>query len=92
LRTYAAFLAGTNKMRWHKFLVFNAAGGIIWAGLYAFASYYLGNALRHASGTISWMLAAAAAIAVVVTILLVRRASKRLESLAEAAYPGPLTD
>ena len=28
LRTYAAFLAGTSRMRWRKFLVANAAGGI----------------------------------------------------------------
>jgi membrane protein DedA with SNARE-associated domain len=92
LRTYAAFLAGTNKMRWRKFLVYNMAGGIIWAGIYSFGSYYLGSALKHASGTINWILAGVAVVAVFVTILLVRRASKRLEVLAEAAYPGPLPD
>jgi membrane protein DedA with SNARE-associated domain len=92
LRTYAAFLAGTNKMRWHKFLVFNMAGGIVWAGVYSFASYYLGDALTHASGDINWILAGVAVVAVFVTIMLVRRASKRLEILAEAAYPGPLPD
>lgn len=27
LRTYAAFLAGTNRMRWRRFLLFNTAGG-----------------------------------------------------------------
>ena len=36
LRTYAAFLAGTNRMRWRRFLVFNAAGGIVWAAIYTF--------------------------------------------------------
>ena len=45
---YAAFLAGTNRMRWRKFLVFNAAGGIIWAAIYTFLSYALGNSLRNA--------------------------------------------
>ena len=50
LRTYAAFLAGTNRMRWRKFLVFNAAGGIIWAAIYTFLSYALGNSLRNAVG------------------------------------------
>jgi len=30
LRTYAAFLAGTSKMRWRRFVVANASGGIIW--------------------------------------------------------------
>ena len=33
LRTYAAFLAGTNRMRYWRFFVFNASGGIVWAGI-----------------------------------------------------------
>src|SRR5579863_150936 len=39
LRTYAAFLAGTNQMRWRSFLVFNVAGGVAWAAIYSFLSY-----------------------------------------------------
>ncbi|MDR3034997.1 MAG: DedA family protein, partial [Kitasatospora sp.] len=39
LRTYAAFLAGTSKMRWRRFLPANAAGGILWAAIYTFAAY-----------------------------------------------------
>jgi membrane protein DedA with SNARE-associated domain len=92
LRTYAAFLAGTTRMRWPKFLVYNMAGGIVWAGIYSFGSYYLGDALTHASGTINWILAGVAVVAVFVTIMLVRHASKRLEVLAEAAFPGPLPE
>src|SRR6266853_2280595 len=34
LRAWAAFLAGTNRMRWPRFLLFNAAGAIVWATLY----------------------------------------------------------
>lgn len=34
LRTYAAFLAGTSRMRWRKFLPANASGGIAWAAIY----------------------------------------------------------
>src|SRR5579864_5738584 len=30
LRAWAAFLAGVNRMRWPRFLAFNAAGGILW--------------------------------------------------------------
>ncbi len=29
LRAWAAFLAGTNRMRWPRFLLFNAAGAIV---------------------------------------------------------------
>ena len=45
LRAWAAFLAGVNKMRWTKFLVYNAAGGICWATLMGLLAYYAGHAL-----------------------------------------------
>src|SRR5487761_1486195 len=63
LRTYAAFLAGTSRMRWRKFLVANAAGGILWAGIYTLAAYLAGNALQRASGTIDLVIVAVAIVA-----------------------------
>jgi membrane protein DedA with SNARE-associated domain len=92
LRTYAAFLAGTNRMHWRRFLVFNAAGGVIWACIYGFASYAAGNGLKHASSTLNYVLGALAVVAIVTAVLLVRRQARRLEAKAEAAYPGPLPD
>ena len=47
LRTYAAFLVGSSKMCWRKFLPANASGGIIWVGAYTLASYLADNALRR---------------------------------------------
>lgn len=41
LRTWAAFLAGTNRMPWAEFLFFNALGGIIWAAAYGTLGYEL---------------------------------------------------
>jgi membrane protein DedA with SNARE-associated domain len=90
LRTYAAFLAGTSQMRWRRFLPANAAGGIVWAGIYTLASYLAGNALQRVSGTITWVLAGATLVAIVAAVLLVRRQASRLAARAEAAYPGPL--
>ena len=90
LRTYAAFLAGTSKMRWRKFLPANAAGGIIWAGIYTLAAYLAGNALQQASGIIDWILIAAAVAAIVAVLVWARRETGRLAARAEAAYPGPL--
>lgn len=90
LRTYAAFLAGTSKMRWRKFLPANAAGGIVWAGVWTLAAYLAGNALKRASGTINLIFIGAAIVAIVIAILLVRRQTSRLADQAEAAYPGPL--
>jgi len=90
LRTYAAFLAGTSKMRWRLFLPANAAGGIVWAGVYTVVSYFAGTWLQQASGTITWVLVGVAVVAIVVGVLLIRREASRLAVRAEAAYPGPL--
>jgi membrane protein DedA with SNARE-associated domain len=90
LRTYAAFLAGTSRMRWRRFLPANAAGGIVWAAIYTTAAYLAGNALQRASGTITWVLAGAAVAAIVLVLLLLRHQTGRLAARAEAAYPGPL--
>ncbi|HLH81741.1 MAG TPA: DedA family protein [Trebonia sp.] len=90
LRTYAAFLAGTSRMRWRKFLPANAAGGIVWAGIYTALSYLAGNWLQRASGTIDWILGGAAVVAIAAAVLLVRRQAGRLADRAEQAYPGPL--
>jgi membrane protein DedA with SNARE-associated domain len=90
LRTYAAFLAGTTRMRWRRFVVANASGGIVWAGIYTAASYLAGNALRQVSGIVGWVLIGAAVVAIVAVLALVRRQTGRLAVRAEAAYPGPL--
>jgi membrane protein DedA with SNARE-associated domain len=90
LRTYAAFLAGTSRMRWRRFLPANAAGGISWAGIYTAVSYLAGNWLQRTSGTVDWFLGGAAAVVVVALWLLVRRQGGRLADRAEQAYPGPL--
>lgn len=90
LRAYAAFLAGVGKMRWRIFLPANAAGGIVWAGIYTLASYLAGNALQRVNTTISLILAGLAVIVIVVVLLVVRRKFNQLADRAEAAYPGPL--
>jgi membrane protein DedA with SNARE-associated domain len=92
LRTYAAFLAGTSRMRWRKFLPANAAGGIVWAGIYTALAYLAGNWLQRTSGTIDWILAGVAVVAIVAVILVVRRQGAKLADRAERAYPGPLND
>ena len=87
-RTYAAFLAGTSKMRWRRFLPANAAGGILWAAIYTAAAYLAGNALQRATGIIDWAFSVAAVI--VIALVLIRRQSSQLAVRAETAYTGPL--
>jgi membrane protein DedA with SNARE-associated domain len=90
LRTYAAFLAGTNQMSWPRFLAFNAAGGVVWSGLYAIGFYYLGSALKGVRGPVDYGLGAAAAVLVVAFVMWTRRHARQLEAEAEQAYPGDL--
>ncbi len=90
LRTYAAFLAGTTWMPWPRFLVFNAAGGIVWATLYGSAAYALGKQIDRLSRPLAISFAVVAIIAIVAGAVLVRIHERRLEAVAEEALPGPL--
>ena len=90
LRTYAAFLAGTNRMRWWRFLVYNAAGGIVWATLYGAGAYFLGRQIEKLSGPVGIGLAVAAALVIIAAFFIVRRSEYRLEERAEEEFPEPL--
>ena len=90
LRVFAAFIAGTVHMSWPRFLAFNAAGGVVWAGLVSFGFYLAGNTLEKFSGTINVVLISLAVLVVVGVFLVVRRQTDLLADKAEAAYPGPL--
>lgn len=90
LRAWAAFLAGMNRMRWPRFLVFNAAGGIVWATLYGVGAYVLGEQAHRVAGTAGKAFLALAAVAIVAGLLFLRKNEARLEQEAERAMPGPL--
>ena len=87
LRTYAAFLAGLSKMRWSRFLLANAVGGVLWSGLYAFGAYALGSAASSIGSTISIVGWAVAGVLMAATIVIGRRSLQRLEQRAEDAFP-----
>jgi membrane protein DedA with SNARE-associated domain len=90
LRTYAAFLAGTARMPWWRFLAFNAAGGIIWALIYGVGAYILGQQLNRLTRPFEFVAAGLAVVAIVAFTLFLRRNEHRLEDEAERALPGPL--
>ncbi len=78
LRTFAAVLAGANKMRWHTFLLWNSLGGIAWTSLYGFGAYLLGDAARQISGPAGIALAVIGAAALLSAVILVKRNETRL--------------
>jgi membrane protein DedA with SNARE-associated domain len=90
LRTYAAFLAGTARMPPWRFLVFNAAGAIAWASLWALVAYRLGEQINRLSRPADIALGVAAVLAAAGVLLFWRRNEARLIERAERALPGPL--
>jgi membrane protein DedA with SNARE-associated domain len=88
LRTYAAFFAGTSHMRWRRFFVFNALGGIIWSVAYGLAAYYGQNAFKRLSTPLDIALAAVAVVLIVLLVRFVRHHAQRLNAEAERAFPG----
>jgi membrane protein DedA with SNARE-associated domain len=78
LRTCAAVLAGANRMPWHRFLLWNALGGIGWSALYGFGAYALGDAAKHISGPLGIGLAVIAGIALLAAALFIQRNQTRL--------------
>ena len=92
LRTYAAFLAGTNLMSWRRFVLYNATGGILWAALVGAGSYLLGAAVHRVSTVVTVAGGVLLVIVAAALVFYLRRHMKRLEQKAEQAYPGPLDD
>jgi membrane protein DedA with SNARE-associated domain len=90
LRTYAAFLAGTSRMDWRRFLTAAVAGGIVWAATYTVAAYLAGATLRPLSLPIDAALIGATSVTIAGSFMLTRRRISKIAGLAEAAYPGPL--
>jgi membrane protein DedA with SNARE-associated domain len=90
LRAYAAFLAGTNRMPWWRFVMFNAAGGIVWATLVGTGAYVLGTQIHNLTRTAAIVGGILAVIAVVAFLLFLRRNEESLMAEADRAIPDPL--
>jgi len=88
LRTYAAFLAGTNRMDWPRFLVFNAAGGITWATIYGVAYYEFGSSLQKLNTTIDITLGAGATVILLAFAVWAKRKEGELRERAERELEG----
>src|SRR5262252_2128895 len=92
LRTYAAFLAGTNQMPWRRFLFFNAAGGIVWATLYGLLYYFFGSVLSRLSTTINVTLAVLGLVGIVAFIVWTKRKEHELLERAERELEGTVAE
>jgi membrane protein DedA with SNARE-associated domain len=89
LRTYAALLAGANRMNWLHFLIMNALGGICWATMFGGGAYVFGEQVKRVAGPVSLLLLLAAIGLIAAGISFFRHHEKELEQRAEVAFPGP---
>ena len=92
LRTYAAFLAGANRMSWPRFTFFNAAGGIVWATAFGLGYYLFGDILERLSTTIDIGLGVLGALAIAGFVFWVRRREAVLQAKADAEILGPVAE
>ncbi|MGA2128258.1 MAG: DedA family protein [Xanthobacteraceae bacterium] len=65
LRALAALLAGVNGLPPIKFLLYNAAGGVVWATVFGLGGYLLGETIHRIAGPVGW---AALAIALMFAV------------------------
>ena len=90
LRSFAALLAGVNRMKWPYFLIMNAIGGTSWALLFGGGAYLFGEELRRVTRPVSLLLLIAAIGLIITGVIFFQRHEKEWEQRAEAAFPGPL--
>src|SRR5919204_1041843 len=75
LRVVAAWLAGAERMRWRRFLLWNALGGIGWAATIGTAAYFIGQSASGSLGAIGF-----AGLALVAVGYLIRVIRDRLQT------------
>ncbi len=90
LRMWAAFLAGAHRMPWTRFLVYNAAGGAVWATLYGVGGYMLGSDVLDRGGPVRILTLGLALVVGIAAPLMLHRYEARLVAEAERAFPSTL--
>jgi membrane protein DedA with SNARE-associated domain len=86
LRAVAAFLAGANLMSWRRFLLFNAAGGVVWASIYGIGAYYLGHEAAHLAKPLEIAMGLVAATVIIIVLILLHRHEAQLQERAEGYF------
>ncbi len=84
LRALAAVLAGANRYPWPHFLLWNAAGGILWATIFGVGGYAFGHAIHRVTGPIGIAGLVIALVAIVFGSRYLRRHEAEWQARADA--------
>jgi membrane protein DedA with SNARE-associated domain len=87
LRVFAALLAGSARMPWRMFAIYNMLGAVLWSIAISLAGFFFGRSwdvLEH------WikgagLIALGIAVAAVATMIVIKRRKRRLEELEAEA-------
>jgi membrane protein DedA with SNARE-associated domain len=88
LRIFAAVLAGANNYGWRPFLIYNAAGGVVWASLVGLGAYTFGNAVHNVTGP----LGCAGLFVAIAAMVLLWRAARQHEKRLHTQMEGEALD
>ena len=81
-------LAGASKMPYRRFVLWNAAGGIIWGSTYVVLGYLAGHSYRAIEQSVGRGLAIGVAVIVVVAAVVWKLRSDRRDKAQEQQYAG----
>jgi membrane protein DedA with SNARE-associated domain len=88
LRVLAAFLAGTNRMPFRRFVFYNISGGIVWAMVFGFGSYLMGDQVQRLFGALGVVgMVVALVLGLIIVTVFLRHHEVRLQEEAERALP-----
>jgi membrane-associated protein len=90
LRAVMPGLAGTARMPYPRFLVFNAAGGIVWALGFTFLGYLVGASYHKAESYAGWAGEAVLGLVIVVAVVLFIRHRRRERDPEPEPEPVPV--
>lgn len=88
LRVYEAVLAGTYRMSFRRFMVFNILGAAIWAGAVGYFAYGFGELFHRMEGVFAWAALGVGLVALIGAGLYLRRTEVALQARADAALLG----
>ncbi len=85
LRAVMPALAGSARMPYSRFLVYNASGGLLWGLAVVLAGYFAGESFTKVEGVFGKVAAAVLGVVVVAAVVVWRVRKRRSEAAADAS-------